>query len=122
VNKFFTSPPPLILSNNKSAINISSKCSTCKEHCQVNQQFHIINELLLHKKVCLEWVPTNQQMANILTKALGWLKVVLFLEEMGLKTASQMLASIGGKVCSGCNEHTPPAIVLLPPRRIASPC
>jgi hypothetical protein len=110
--------PPLILSNNKAAIHISSDCATQKEHRHVDCEFHVINELLFKKKVHLEWISTNRQMADIFTKALGWRKVSQFLEEMGLKIASQMLAGIGGKVCAGCDEHTPPAIVRLPPRRI----
>jgi hypothetical protein len=115
VQKFFSVDPPLILSNNKAAIHISLDCGTQKEHRHIDREFHIINELLFLKKVSLEWVATDKQKADIFTKALGWRKVSRFLEETGLKTVSHMLASIGGKVCAGCNEHTPPAIVRLSP-------
>jgi hypothetical protein len=114
LSKFFSVEPPLILSDNKAAIHISSDCGTRKEHHHIDREFHIINELLFLKKVALKWVSTNDQKANIFTKALGWRKVSEFLQETGLKAASQVLASIGGKLCAGCNENMPPATVCLP--------
>jgi hypothetical protein len=52
-------------------------------------------------------------MANIFTKALGWRKVSEFLDQTGLRALSHILVSIGGKVCAGCDKHTPPGIVRL---------
>jgi hypothetical protein len=115
LSKFLAIQPPLILSNNKAAVTISSDCGTRKEHWHVNREFHIINELLFQEKVQLKWISTNSQLADIFTKALGWQKVSKFLDQTGLRALSHMLASIGGKVCAGCDNHTPPAIVCLSP-------
>ncbi|KAI7935628.1 hypothetical protein MJO28_016499 [Puccinia striiformis f. sp. tritici] len=112
---FFTLPPPLILSDNKAAVHISKDCRTQKEHRHVDREFHIINELLYKEKVRLEWISTQDQQADIFTKALGWRKVSEFLSQMGLRLPSHTLASIGGNVCAGCDNHTPPAIVRLSP-------
>jgi hypothetical protein len=115
VSKFIPIQPPLILSDSKAEVHISSDCGTRKEHWHINCEFHVINKLLFREKFCLEWVSTNQQMANIFTKALGWRKVSEFLDQTGLRALSHMLASIGGKVCAGCEKHTPPAIFRLSP-------
>jgi hypothetical protein len=113
LSSFFTLPPPLLLSDNKAAIHISSDCGTRKEHRHVDREFHIINELLYKKKVRLEWVPTTEQLADIFTKALGWRLVSQFLSQAGLRSMPHTLASNGGEVCAGCDDHTPPAIVRL---------
>jgi hypothetical protein len=70
--KFLSIRPPLILSDNKAAVHISSDCGTRKEHRHVDHKFHIITELLFQEKVRLEWISTTRQMADIFTKALGW--------------------------------------------------
>jgi hypothetical protein len=49
----------------------------------------IINELLFIKKVTLEWVSTNDQKADIFTKALGWQKVSEFLQETVAMTSAR---------------------------------
>jgi hypothetical protein len=109
-------PKPLLLSDNKAAIHISSDCGTRKEHRHVEREFHVINELLYFKKIRLEWISTNHQLADILTKALGWKKVSEFLALLGLQRQSNTLASKGGKVCASCDENAPPASVCLPPQ------
>jgi hypothetical protein len=59
VGKFFPAQPPLMLSDNKAAIHISSDCATRKEHQHVDREFHVINELLFKKAVRLEWISTD---------------------------------------------------------------
>jgi hypothetical protein len=115
LSNFFSIKSPLILSDNKAAVYISKDCGSRKDHRHVDREFHIINELLYQGKVRLEWISTNDQLADIFTKALGWRKVLDFLNQTGLWSSSHTLASIGGKVCAGCDEHTPPAIVCLSP-------
>ncbi|KAI7958341.1 hypothetical protein MJO29_006558 [Puccinia striiformis f. sp. tritici] len=119
---FLLLPSPLILSDNKAAVHISKDCGTRKEHRHVNCKFHIINELLYKEKVRLEWISTHLQQADIFTKALGWRSVSDFLTQTGLRPSSHTLASIGGNVCAGCDNHTPPAIVRLSPGSHDSKC
>ena len=107
--------PPNLLSDNKSAIAISSDCATRKNHRHVEREFHTINELLHLHKVVISWIGTDEQLADVLTKALGWQKLKEFLERAGLKASPQILASTGGSSCAGCEEHAPPAHVRLSP-------
>jgi hypothetical protein len=116
LRSFYSLPPPLILCDNKAAVQISSDCGTRKEHRHVDREFHTINELLYQKKVRLQWISTQHQLADILTKALGWRKVSEFLSLIGLRRQSNTMASKGGEVCAGCDEHAPPASVRLPPQ------
>jgi hypothetical protein len=116
LSSFFNLPSPLLLSDNRAAVQISSDCGTRKEHRHVNREFHVINELLYLKKVRLEWISTHNQLADILTKALGWKKVSEFLMDLGLRRQPNTLASKGGTVCAGRDEHAPPASVCLPPQ------
>jgi hypothetical protein len=51
LSKFLDIQPPLILSDNKAAVIISSDCSTRKERRHVDREFHIINKLLFQEKV-----------------------------------------------------------------------
>jgi hypothetical protein len=115
LSTFFQLPLPLLLCDNKAAVHISSDCATPKQHRQVDQEFHTINELLYQEKVRLEWIKTLDQLANIFTKGLGWRLVSLFLDQTGLRPLSNTLASNGGEVCASCNDHAPPAIVRLNP-------
>jgi hypothetical protein len=116
LSSFYRLPPPLLLCDNKAAVHISSDCGTRKEHRHVDREFHVINELLYLKKVRLEWIPTDRQLADIFTKALGWRKVSEFLTATGLRLQSNTLASKGGTVCAGGEKHAPPASVRLPPQ------
>lgn len=113
LSHFLDIQPPLIRCDNRAAVQISSDCGTRKEHRHVDREFHVINELLFKKKVRLEWISTERQLADIFTKALGWRSVSNFLDQTGLRPPSHTLASIGGEVCAGCEKHAPPAIVRL---------
>ncbi|MBW0537727.1 hypothetical protein O181_077442 [Austropuccinia psidii MF-1] len=70
---------PTILSNNQSAGNASSQ----KKSRHIEREFHIINELVVKKKVNLGWVDTKHQLADIFTKNLRRIKIKLFIEAMG---------------------------------------
>jgi hypothetical protein len=113
VKQLFAINPPTLLLDNRSAIAISSDCATQKNHCHIDREFHSINKLLY-----LNWIGTNEQLADVLTKALGWKKVEEFLVKAGMKHQPHTMASNGGKVCAGSNDHTPPAIVCLPPEHM----
>ncbi|KAI7961043.1 hypothetical protein MJO28_001532 [Puccinia striiformis f. sp. tritici] len=115
VQQLFPVNPPALLSDNRLAIAISSDCATCKNHRHIEREFHTINELLYLNKVVINWIGTNEQLADILTKALGWQKLKEFLEKVGMKSSPQTLASNGGEVCASSDDHAPPASVRLSP-------
>ncbi|KAI7965816.1 hypothetical protein MJO29_001564 [Puccinia striiformis f. sp. tritici] len=115
VRQLFPVNPPALLSDNRLAIAISSDCATCKNHRHIEREFHTINELLYLNKVVINWIGTNEQLADILTKALGWQKLKEFLEKVGMKSSPQTLASNGGEVCASSDDHAPPASVRLSP-------
>ncbi|KAI7940827.1 hypothetical protein MJO28_013112 [Puccinia striiformis f. sp. tritici] len=115
VRQLFPVNPPTLLSDNRSAIAISSDCATQKNHRHIEREFHTINELLYLNKVVINWIGTNEQLADILTKALGWRKLKEFLEKVGMRFTPDTLASNRGEVCAGSDDHAPPASVRLPP-------
>ncbi|KAI7945710.1 hypothetical protein MJO29_012098 [Puccinia striiformis f. sp. tritici] len=115
IRQLFPVNPPSLLSDNRSAIAISSDCATRKNHRHIEREFHTINELLYLNKVVINWIGTDEQLADILTKALGWKKLKDFLEKVGMKSSPHTLASNGGEVCAGSDDHAPPASVRLPP-------
>ncbi|MBW0538569.1 hypothetical protein O181_078284 [Austropuccinia psidii MF-1] len=74
---------PTILSDNQSAVKIAENAGSRKNSRHIAREFHIINELVVNKKVNLEWVKTRHQLADIFTKSLGRVKIQSFIEAMG---------------------------------------
>ncbi|MBW0526413.1 hypothetical protein O181_066128 [Austropuccinia psidii MF-1] len=69
---------PTMLSDNKTAVGILTSLLNKKQTWHLIQQFNLINEYIACKNVQLEWVSTNNQLANILTKAMGSVKTKQF--------------------------------------------
>ncbi|MBW0531163.1 hypothetical protein O181_070878 [Austropuccinia psidii MF-1] len=68
---------PVLLSN-KAAIQIANNSSSKKKSRHIHRELHIINELVVNKKVTINWIATTEQMADIFTKAQGKLKTNQF--------------------------------------------
>ncbi|MBW0491791.1 hypothetical protein O181_031506 [Austropuccinia psidii MF-1] len=73
---------PILYSDNKTSVNIALDISNRKETRHLIREFNLINEYICMKKVLISWVSTNDQMADILTKALGSVKVKQFLSRL----------------------------------------
>ncbi|MBW0506608.1 hypothetical protein O181_046323 [Austropuccinia psidii MF-1] len=73
---------PTLLSDNKSAIQIADNASSRKKSRHIQHEFHIINELVVKKKVYLEWTDSGNQLADIFTKPLGKINVAKFQKSM----------------------------------------
>ncbi|MBW0591715.1 hypothetical protein O181_131430 [Austropuccinia psidii MF-1] len=71
---------PHLLSDNKTAIGISTESMSRKQTQHLIQDFNIINEYIIMKKLNLSWISTRNQLADILTKALGYINVKDFTE------------------------------------------
>ncbi|MBW0539441.1 hypothetical protein O181_079156 [Austropuccinia psidii MF-1] len=69
---------PTILSDNQLAGNAGSR----KKSRHIKREFHIINELVVNRKVNMEWVDTKHQLVDIFTKGLGKINIQPFIKAM----------------------------------------
>ncbi|MBW0576183.1 hypothetical protein O181_115898 [Austropuccinia psidii MF-1] len=65
---------PVMLSDNKTAIGISTVSMSRKQTQHLIREFNLINEYISCGKIKLEWISTNYQLADILTKPVGHIK------------------------------------------------
>ncbi|MBW0535399.1 hypothetical protein O181_075114 [Austropuccinia psidii MF-1] len=77
--QFLVNPRPKLLSDNRTAIGIANNLMSKKQTRHLVREFNFINELITTNKICLEWVSTHEQLADILTKSLGHINVRKFL-------------------------------------------
>ncbi|MBW0562226.1 hypothetical protein O181_101941 [Austropuccinia psidii MF-1] len=68
-------PSPQLLSDNKAEIGIAMSSVSRKQTRHLIREFNLINKLIISNKICLDWVNTQNQLADILTKSLGQLNV-----------------------------------------------
>ncbi|MBW0540441.1 hypothetical protein O181_080156 [Austropuccinia psidii MF-1] len=66
-------PIPTLYSDNRTAVGISTESMNRK------QTRHLIREFIAVRKLKLEWISTNDQLADILTKSLGSIKHGFFI-------------------------------------------
>ncbi|MBW0575212.1 hypothetical protein O181_114927 [Austropuccinia psidii MF-1] len=69
---------PIMLSDNKTAVGISTVSMSRKQTRHLIREFNLINEYITCGKIKLEWISTNYQLANILTKPIGHVKIGQF--------------------------------------------
>jgi hypothetical protein len=76
-----------LFSDNQTAIILAKdhQYHTCTKH--INVRFHFIHWIVKDGKICLIYCPTNNMVANVLTKALPSPKVKHFTSKLGLRTA-----------------------------------
>ncbi|MBW0490659.1 hypothetical protein O181_030374 [Austropuccinia psidii MF-1] len=75
-------PIPILLSENRTAVGISTESMNWKQTCHSIREFNTINEFIATHKLKLKWVSTNQQLADILTKSLGSIKNDYFISRL----------------------------------------
>ncbi|MBW0461685.1 hypothetical protein O181_001400 [Austropuccinia psidii MF-1] len=76
-NLFFDilkNPIPTLYSDNRTAVGISTESMNRKQTRHLIRDFNTINEFIAVRKLKLEWISTNDQLADILTKSLGSIK------------------------------------------------
>ncbi|MBW0543902.1 hypothetical protein O181_083617 [Austropuccinia psidii MF-1] len=83
--KTIATKTPILLSNNKTAVGISTDSMSKKQTRHLIREFNVINEYIVMKKLELKWATTNEQLADIMTKPLGNLKTQQFRQRMSLK-------------------------------------
>jgi hypothetical protein len=74
--------PTLIHYNNQSCIKISKNLVFHDNSKHIEIKYHLIRDWVQRGVVQLEYIPTNEQIANILTKSRG--KNVYFRDKMGV--------------------------------------
>ncbi|MBW0536436.1 hypothetical protein O181_076151, partial [Austropuccinia psidii MF-1] len=70
---------PRLYSDNKTSVNITLNIASQKQTRHLIREFNLVNEYIAKGKISLSWISTHAQMADILTKPLGSLKVTQFL-------------------------------------------
>ncbi|MBW0493487.1 hypothetical protein O181_033202 [Austropuccinia psidii MF-1] len=73
---------PILLSDNRTAVGISNESINQKQTCHLIREFKTINEFIAANKLKLEWVSTNDKLADILTKSLGYMKNSSFIPKL----------------------------------------
>ncbi|MBW0538074.1 hypothetical protein O181_077789 [Austropuccinia psidii MF-1] len=68
-------PTPILLSDNKTAIGIATDTVSHKQTCHLIREFNLINEYIVKGKMMLDWVSTRDQLADIMTKSLGYISL-----------------------------------------------
>ncbi|MBW0510618.1 hypothetical protein O181_050333 [Austropuccinia psidii MF-1] len=66
---------PLLLSDNQSAVKIATNSGSQKNSRRIQQEFHLINELVTNQHVWIKWIASGDQKADIFTKKLAKIKV-----------------------------------------------
>ncbi|MBW0490169.1 hypothetical protein O181_029884 [Austropuccinia psidii MF-1] len=69
---------PTMLSDNKTAIGISTASMSRKQTRHLIRDFNLINEYITCGKIKLQWISTDHQLADILTKPVGFIKTGQF--------------------------------------------
>ena len=59
------------LCDNQAAVRVSTDDSANKQVRHVDREFFLTNQLLHRKETTLVWIPTQDQLADVFTKALG---------------------------------------------------
>jgi hypothetical protein len=74
--------------NNQSAILLAKNSMFHERTKHIAIRYHFIREKLEEGEICVEYVPTNEQVADVLTKPLVRKKHGRFVEGMGVSVAS----------------------------------
>ncbi|MBW0538725.1 hypothetical protein O181_078440 [Austropuccinia psidii MF-1] len=77
-------PIAILLSDNRTAVGISTDLMNRKQTHHLIWDFNTINEFIATHKLKLEWVSTNEQLGDILTKSLGSMKHASFISQLNV--------------------------------------
>ncbi|MBW0513843.1 hypothetical protein O181_053558 [Austropuccinia psidii MF-1] len=67
-------PAPTLFSDNKTAVGISTESMNRKQTWHLIRGFNTINEYIAMGNLCLQWVLTDEQLGDVMTKPLGRMK------------------------------------------------
>jgi hypothetical protein len=78
---------PTLMCNNDAAVKISKDNSANKRTRHTERECFYVNEQIYCRRLAIEWVPTQQQLADIMTKALGPLPFEMILASLNMSSA-----------------------------------
>ena len=64
-------PTPILFSDNQGALTIAQNPTNYQRAKHIDIRYHFIRQAVQNNKIRIEFVPSNQQLADILTKSLG---------------------------------------------------
>lgn len=77
-----TCPIKLFCDNQSAILNASTDCVKRLKHVDI--RYHFVKDLIKNKKICIEYISTCEQPADMLTKPLGKELMVKFLKQYGI--------------------------------------
>jgi hypothetical protein len=78
---------PTLMCNNDAAVKISKDNSANKRTRHTERECFYVNEQIYCRRLAIEWVPTQQQLADIMTKVLGPLPFKRILASLNMSSA-----------------------------------
>ena len=78
------SKPVTILTDSQTALDISENPAKYRQAKHINIRYHAVRHYIREQKIEIDYVPSNYQPADILTKALAYPKHHRFCQMMGL--------------------------------------
>jgi hypothetical protein len=82
---FSISIPTTLLIDNQGAIALANNPAFHTRTKHIGIHHHFIRECIENKEIALEYIPTNDQLADVFTKALSREKFKKFVKDMGLR-------------------------------------
>ena len=92
------SQPTLILEDNQSAIAIAKNPQFHGRTKHFNIKYHFIREQVSNDKICLQYCPTEDMLADLLTKGIGPEKFERLIRLCGI--CNQVLSEEGVEICT----------------------
>jgi hypothetical protein len=75
---------PILKMDNQSAIALSRNPVLHDRSKHIDTKFHFIRECVEHGRICLDYVKTQEQLADILTKSLGRTRFCELRDQIGV--------------------------------------
>jgi hypothetical protein len=86
--------PVHIYEDNRPAIDISKRPFVDGRTKHIDVRYHFIRQEVDHGMISVEWVPTNQQVADGLTKALDRIKHERFVKQLNLVDCAEVIRTV----------------------------
>jgi len=82
-----TSTPTTLYCNNQAALHLAEDDNyhACTKHIDI--RYHFIRQTITQKQIAMEYCPTEEMMADILTKALPKYKAAIHVQNLGIHHA-----------------------------------